>query len=54
VDGVELIAYVRDSHRQTVNLKFSDGTGRNLVFSRRTHKTHSPAPSSESHLGLPL
>jgi hypothetical protein len=45
VDRIELVSYVRDSYRQAIDLKLANRTRWNLVFSRRTHKTHLRTPS---------
>src|SRR4029077_12934112 len=47
IDCVKLVSYVRDSHSQAVDLKFTNRTRRDLIFSRSTHETHSPTPSAD-------
>jgi hypothetical protein len=48
IDRVELVSDVSDSDSQAIHLKLADRSRRDLVFSRRTHKGHSPAPSQDS------
>src|SRR5579863_5723349 len=45
IDGVELVSYVCDSDCQPVNLELADRAGWNLIFSRRTDKSHQRTPS---------
>src|ERR1700730_8502187 len=45
MDGVELVANVRYSQSQAINLKFADGPCGDVVFPCGAHKGHSQAPS---------